>query len=124
MRRLFGLRTPTTSHEAFQNLIRAGWWEFGLLAVAVLVAFVLRDAFQSPAAWFWPVVYAVILAPPAAATLAVAGEMVAALRLRLRERRSQARSGNPLIDHDVLVGVVVVAGLIALGVYLGALRPR
>jgi hypothetical protein len=118
LRRWFGLRVPTTSHEALQNLIRAGWWEIGLLAIAVVVAIVTKTAFPSSPSWVWAIVFIVIIVPPGAATVAVAREGVAMIRFRLRERKATPRTGNILIDHDMLVVAIVVAGVFALSFYL------
>ncbi len=61
------------------------------------------------------VVVVLLFVAPALAVVAVFGELVALMRLRNREKRTRRPSGNPLIDHDVLVGVIVVA-LIDVGV--------
>jgi hypothetical protein len=122
LRRLFRIREPTTSHEAFQNMIRAGWWALGLLSVAAAVSIGLRDRVASPPAWFWPVVFVALFIPPGAAALTFAGEAAAAISLRLRERKLTPRTGKFLIDNDVLVGVLVVAGLIVLAIVLVMFR--
>ena len=122
LRRVFGLREPTTSHEAIQSLIRAGWWELGLLGAAAVAIIGLKGLVTSPPGWFWPVVLVVVLIPAGAAALTVAGEMAAAMSLRLRERKLSPRTGKFLIDNDVLVGVLVVAGLILLGIVLVMFR--
>jgi hypothetical protein len=122
LRRVFRLREPTTSHEAFQNLIRAGWWKLGLLRVAAAVSIGLKDLVASPPAWCWPVVFVAVLIPAGAAALTVAGEMAAAISLRLKERKVWPTTGKFLVDNDVLVGVLVVAGLIVLAIVLVMFR--
>ena len=122
LRRLFRLREPTTSHEAFQNLIRAGWWELGLLGAAAVAIVGLKGLVTSPPGWFWPVVFVAVLIPAGAAALTVGGEMAAAISLRLKDRKVGPTTGKFLVDNDVLAGVLVVAGLIVLAIVLVMFR--
>ena len=122
LRRVFRIHEPTTSHEAIHNLIRAGRWELGLLGAAAVAIIGLKGLVTSPPGWFWPVVFVAVLIPAGAAALTAAGEMAAAISLRLKERKVGPTTGKFLVDNDVLVGVLVVAGLIVLAIVLVMFR--
>ncbi len=115
LRRLFKIKVPETAAEAWANLIRAGWWEFGFLLLLAIVGIAARTAFPSGMPVIVVALIVILFVPPALAVLAVVGELAAVVRLRNREKRTRPPTGNPLIDHDVLVGVIVVA-LIIVGV--------
>ena len=106
---------PETAGEAWDNLIRAGWWEFGSLMLLAVAGIAAKTALPSELPVIVGLIIVILFVPPALAVLAVVGELAAVVRLRNREKRTRPPTGNPLIDQDVLVGVIVVA-LIVVGV--------
>ncbi len=115
LRRLFRIKAPETARDGWNNLLRAGWWELGFLLVLAIVGIGAKTAFPSGLPVFVGIIVVILLVPPALAVLAVVGELAAVVRLRNREKQTRPPTGNPLIDHDVLVGVIIVA-LIVVGV--------
>jgi hypothetical protein len=114
LRRLFSLREPKTSHDAFMNLIKAGRWEVALLFVAAVITVTIKNVFPSASPSVWAIVFVAAMTPPGVATLAVGLELVAAVQLRTTEKRDGLRTGRFLVDHDILIGFAVV-GVVLIG---------
>jgi phosphate/sulfate permease len=112
LRRLFRLGRPATAADAWDNLIVAGRWVFGLLVLTVAVGVGARTAFPGDVPPIVGAVIALMFLPPLVALLAVFAELGAVLRSRAIEKATRGPTGNPLIDHDALVGVIVVVVLL------------
>jgi hypothetical protein len=106
-----------TARDAWRNVIKAGWWQFGsmlLLAFSVIAA---RTVFPSEMPVVVGAFVGILFLPPLICVLAVIGEVAATFRLSARENAMRVQTGNPLIDHGSLIGIGFVV-LVVMGATL------
>jgi hypothetical protein len=107
LRRLFRLDEPLTPIDAWNNLVTLGWWTFGFMLAAALVGVGAKTVFGSGFPLGLVVLVAALLVAALVAVTALVAEFAAVVRLRARERRTRPPTGNPLVDHDLAVGIIV-----------------